>query len=140
MIEKMTRYNFILLGGEEEKFLADLQELGVVDITRSFKPVDDASSKLLQEAENLRNAVTYLGSQDFPDVKPVPVQSENPAAEAFQLQASLAEVNSRLEAARKELAVRQPWGEFSQDVLDDLARKGYKTRWYSVAKKKFAPE
>ena len=36
MIEKMTRYNFILLGGEEEKFLADLQELGVVDITRSF--------------------------------------------------------------------------------------------------------
>ena len=50
MIEKMTRYNFILLGGEEEKFLADLQELGVVDITRSFKPVDDASNQEYYEA------------------------------------------------------------------------------------------
>ena len=66
MIEKMTRYNFILLGGEEEKFLTGLQELGVVDITRSFKPVDDISSRLLHDAENLKSAILFLQDQDFP--------------------------------------------------------------------------
>ena len=42
MIEKMTKYSFILLSADKEKFLEDLTELGVVDITRSSKPVDAA--------------------------------------------------------------------------------------------------
>ena len=43
MIEKMTRYDFILLKGEEEEFLLKLQELGVVDVNRSSRPVDSDS-------------------------------------------------------------------------------------------------
>ena len=118
MIEKMTRYNFILLGGEEEKFLADLQELGVVDITRSFKPVDDASNQLLLQAENLKNAVAFLGAQEFPDVTPLPVSAEDPAEETALLQRRLQDVRFKLEAARKEYAVRRPWGSFNQAGLD----------------------
>ena len=101
MIEKMTRYNFILLGGEEAKFLADLQELGVVDITRSFKPVDDASNQLLLKAENLKDAVDFLSSQDFPEVTPLPVSAEDPAEETALLQRRLQDVRFKLEAARK---------------------------------------
>ena len=44
MIEKMTKYSFILLKGKDEDFLTAVQELGVVDITRSSKPVDKESS------------------------------------------------------------------------------------------------
>ena len=39
MVDKMMKYSFILLSGETEGFLEKLQELGVVDITRSAKPV-----------------------------------------------------------------------------------------------------
>ena len=137
MIEKMTRYNFILLGGEEEKFLADLQELGVVDITRSFKPVDDASNQLLLKAESLKNAVAFLGSQDFPDVTPLPVSAEDPAAETALLQRRLQDVRFKLEAARKEYFLRKPWGNFNQTDFDELEKRGYKTRWYCVSKKIF---
>ena len=35
MIEKMTKYSFVLLKGGEEEFLEQLRELGVVDIKRS---------------------------------------------------------------------------------------------------------
>ena len=41
MIDKMTKYSFILLSGDAPGFLKDLEGLGVVDITRSEKPVDD---------------------------------------------------------------------------------------------------
>ena len=138
MIEKMTRYNFILLGGEEEKFLADLQELGVVDITRSLKPVDDASNQLLLQAENLKNAVAFLGAQEFPDVKPLPVSAEDPAEETSLLQRRLQDVRFKLEAARKEYALRKPWGAFNQADFDELERRGFKTRWYCVSKKVFS--
>ena len=35
MITSMTKYSFILLKGEKDGFLNRLQELGVVDISRS---------------------------------------------------------------------------------------------------------
>ena len=50
MVDKMMKYSFILLSGETEGFLEKLQELGVVDITRSARPIDDCSAKMLDEA------------------------------------------------------------------------------------------
>ena len=35
MVDKMMKYSFILLSGETEGFLNKLQEMGVVDVTRS---------------------------------------------------------------------------------------------------------
>ena len=64
MIEKMTKYSFALLSGDAEKFLLDLEGLGVVDITRSQKPVDDLSSQLSTEAQACRKAINYLSALD----------------------------------------------------------------------------
>ena len=38
MIASMTKYSFILLNGQQDGFLEKLQEIGLVDITRSVKP------------------------------------------------------------------------------------------------------
>ena len=60
MISKMTKYSFILLSEGQETFLERLQELGVVDITRSSRPVDEKSSALLEKAGRLRTlTVSY---------------------------------------------------------------------------------
>lgn len=65
MIEKMTKYSFILLSGESEVFLGNLQELGVVDIQRSRKPVDERSAALLDKTLNTRSAISILEKADF---------------------------------------------------------------------------
>ena len=39
MITKMTKYNFVLMNSGKEEFLESIKELGVVDITRSVKPL-----------------------------------------------------------------------------------------------------
>ena len=36
MISPMTKYSFILLSGQTEEFLSKIQDLGVIDITRSL--------------------------------------------------------------------------------------------------------
>ena len=50
MVTEMTKYDFILLSGDADAFLEKLQSVGVVDITRSLKPVDEKSEKLSARA------------------------------------------------------------------------------------------
>ena len=138
MIEKMTRYNFILPGGEEGAFLARLGELGVIDITRSVKPVDEKSAAMLQEAEKVRETAGWLARQDFNGVRPIASDgAEDPVAEVSVLRDRLQETNVLLEAARKDMQARRPWGSYDPAVLDELAARGYTVRWYGVARKKF---
>ena len=59
MIAKMTQYSFILLHGDKESFLSGLQQLGVVDITRSTKPVDAFSQSLLDNIATLRQDIDF---------------------------------------------------------------------------------
>ena len=87
MISPMTRYSFILLKGEEEGFLEKLQELGMMDITRSAKPVDEHSEELLTKAEAHRNII--------------------PSAKA-----DVAAIQEKIDAATKEREALRVWGEF----------------------------
>ena len=66
MIDRMTRYSFILLSGEQDAFLEKLQEIGLVDITRSVMPVDDASRELLDRAGKLHSLADEIMKADVP--------------------------------------------------------------------------
>ena len=41
MIKKMTKYSFVIFHKDVEGFLNGLQELGLMDITRKSRPVDE---------------------------------------------------------------------------------------------------
>ena len=62
MVTKMTKYSFILLSEQTEGFLNSLQELGVVDISRSLKPIDEQSSGMLAEADRAKKALSILAA------------------------------------------------------------------------------
>ena len=96
MIERMTKYSFVLLASQKDEFLQSLQQLGVVDITRSDKPVDDRSAALLAEADVL--------SREIADI------SAGFDAHLTDLRASLAELLKE----RDEIA---PWGSWDRDLL-----------------------
>ena len=99
MIERMTKYSFVLLASQKDEFLQSLQQLGVVDITRSDKPVDDRSAALLAEADVL--------SREIADI------SAGCDAHLTELRASLAELLKE----RDEIA---PWGSWDRDLLQQL--------------------
>ena len=65
MITKMTKYSFILMTEEKDGFLEQLQELGVVDISRSVKPVDQDSSEILARASRAKKTLEFLESIDY---------------------------------------------------------------------------
>lgn len=138
MIDKMKKYSFILPAEMQEEFLEQLQGFGVVDITRSSRPVDEKSAEMLARAEELRKALRIL--EDVPAEKAVKVSSEDPVADIFALSKSLSTLKVDEAALELEAEARRPWGEFSAESLSHIEEAGYKIRYYKVARKKFSQE
>lgn len=135
MISPMTKYSFVLLCGQTEEFLSKIQELGVIDITRSLKPIDEKSEKLLADADEVKKALSVLKScKGEPDKSSV---SGCSAKDVLDTDERIAELRGELTSAKKELVARKPWGEFSSEELQKLEAKGLQIRFYSCPKKKF---
>lgn len=138
MVTKMTKYSFILLSEQTEGFLNSLQELGVVDISRSLKPIDEQSSGMLAEADRAKKALSILAACKAESEKDFKFDG-CPVDAVLETQDRIAEIAAEIAAAKKEIAVRQPWGSFSSEDIHKLESQGLKLRFYSCMKKKFDP-
>ena len=129
---------------EKDGFLEQLQELGVVDISRSVKPVDQDSSEILARASRAKKTLEFLESIDYrkdADAEAIArttVEIDgDPVAFVDNCQSRLAELSIELAAARKQMDARLPWGEYDKKAIDSLSDLGYKVRYYIVDKKRF---
>ena len=144
MITKMTKYSFILMTEEKEGFLEQLQELGVVDISRSEKPVDSDSSVMFHKAERARKTLEFLEGIDYSneaDAEAIAKATVNidgdPVEFIVECRAKLTELHAALAHAEKQLQATLPWGEYDKKALDGLKDLGYAIRYYAVDAKKF---
>ena len=123
MVDKMMKYSFILLSGETEGFLAKLQELGVVDVTRSAKPIDEHSAAVMDAVSSAKKVIGKLESLNFTKdagqeaiqkAKGTAVLDEDLTAGAQQALVELMELELSKATAEKEVTMRKPWGEFDK--------------------------
>ena len=149
MVDKMIKYSFILLSGETEGFLKNLQELGVVDVTRSAKPIDEHSTKMLDSVASAKRVISRLESINYEKdackegiMKAFgnAVLQNDLVGSAQAVLSELAEIEAAKAAAEKEVKARLPWGDFDKSRLDQLETLGYTVRYYTVNKKKFNSE
>lgn len=144
MITKMTKYSFILLTGEKEGFLEQLQELGVVDISRSVKPVDQDSSEMFAKASRAKKVLEFLESVNYSkdaDAEAIAKATVNVEGDPVDFiedcRAKLGELNASLANAEKQMKARLPWGDYDKSAVDGLKDLGYIVRYYCVDAKRF---
>ena len=139
MIEKMTRYDFILLSGDESRFLAQLQEAGLVDITRSTRPVDEQTAALKTRAGKLQDLLSALERLPIPgDIQPVPFEGDLATA-LPELLDKISTTQEELKASRKALSALKPWGTFSSETLRALEEAGCPLHFHVTPSKVFNP-
>ncbi len=138
------KYSFILMTGEKEGFLEQLQELGVVDISRSVKPVDADSAEMFSKAVRAKNVLEYIENLNFKkdaDSKAIAgttVSIEGDPVDFIEdCRARLGELNTSLANAERQMKARLPWGEYDKEALDRLNDLGYKVRYYCIDAKRF---
>ena len=138
MIASMTQYAFILLRGEERSLLEKLQELGLVDITRSEKPVDECSRGLSSEIELLDGTIQGIQKVEIPEeTQPIPVAGEDLVRLSGDILMHLVQTRSEVKALQKELEERKIWGSFSPAVLQELADAGVPIHFHKISIKAF---
>ena len=126
----MTKYNFILLSGDVEEFLKKLQDVGVMDITRSTKPVDDMSETLSSKAGNYRKALSLLK-----DVTPAEFADKtygDLAEDVINTVNEKGAMESQLSQLYRDMNERLPWGKFDVKNLEKLQECGLKLHFYKA--------
>ena len=126
----MTKYDFILMSGNADAFLKKLQEVGLVDITRSVKPVDEKSEKLSYRAEIYRKAIAALK-----EVEPAEFAEKTYGDLAVNVMETIKgkeEAVNQLAQLRKDLDECRPWGNFDVNDIEKLAQKGLKLHFYKA--------
>ena len=130
MVTEMTKYDFILMSGDADAFLEKLQTVGMVDITRSLKPVDEQSEKLSARADIYRKALSTLKAvekADDPGQKPTDF-----AVEVMETVRDKEALEAQLPQLRKDADELVPWGQFDAKNFDRLKDSGLKLHFYKA--------
>ena len=140
MIEKMTKYSFILLNGQVDTLLEHLQELGLVDITRSTKALDDTSRQMVADIELINGLIQGLKKAKVPEG----TQAEHIDGDIVRLAGGMlmrySDDTVELQNLRKELEEKRIWGKFDTELLQKLSDAGAPVHFHKLPYKKFKPE
>ena len=141
MITPMTKYSFILLNGQQDALLEKIQELGLMDITRSAKPLDEKSQKLAGEIELLDGLLYSIRKVEIPEgTKPVAYKGEG-SEDIVRLAGGtlmlFSESKNKLKNLEKEVRDSKVWGSFDPGIVQKLAEAGLPLHFHIVSQKAF---
>ncbi|MBQ4390364.1 MAG: hypothetical protein II824_10450, partial [Bacteroidales bacterium] len=137
MIASMTKYSFVLLKGEEGPLLEKLQEIGLVDITRSAKPVDGTSQKLAGEVELLDGLIQGLNKAVIPEgIEPEHIDGDIVRLAGGQIM-RYSEDTVEIKVLEKEVKELTVWGSFDRAVVEELAGAGVPLHFHVLPQKQF---
>ena len=136
MISKMIRYDIVLYAGEQERFINELRELGLVDITTSgWEPSENDRSVLLSiEAHNkaVENLKDFSKSSEY-DANAQLFANGEEAYEAYvaarEERTRLQQEMARLQKLADDIA---PWGRYSEEDITKLAERGVTLRYFTT--------
>ena len=140
MITPMTKYSFILLSGEQDSLLERLQELGLVDITRSAKPMDDTSRKFAGDIELIDGLIHGLRKAEIPEGTVPEFIDGDIVRLAGGMLMRYSDDTVEIKQMQKEISDLQQWGHYDPEVLEDLAGAGVPVHFHKLSNKAFKPE
>ncbi|MBQ3813610.1 MAG: ATPase V [Bacteroidales bacterium] len=136
----MTKYSFVLLNGTQEELLTSLQEIGLVDITRSIKPIDEASQNLKAEIELLDGLIRGLREADIPEGTVPEFIDGDIVRLAGGMLMRYSDDTVEIKQLQSEISDLRQWGQFDAEVLGELARAGVPVHFHKLSTKAFKPE
>ena len=146
MIKKMTKYSFVVFHKEVEDFLKNLQEIGVVDVTRQKRAIDSYSMEKFEEIAKYNAAASALkrikdealkAKEEIPAGKP---ECENLLVHYTNMVARRDLLKGKLSTLKAEYAEALPWGAFTSENFKALENLSLVPYFYSVSAQKYNKE
>ena len=143
MIIPMNKYIFVMHHSASEPFLKKVQELGLVDIVRGQKAIDDRSKEMHDLLVRYKSASKFLSAQKpISETKEAFVPDKDPLALLTEIEDAIIQkeqIETRKLALRKEMDAAALWGAFNQADRAKIQALGYTLHAYSVSEKRYQP-
>ncbi len=148
MITQMTKYSFVLLSEQTQDFLKKLQDLGMVDINRQEKPVDEHSKELTNQLVRINQTVTRLkqvakekDQKEKTKKKIVPFEGDAPSLleEATRLFSEKEVLRNDINVLNEQIKQAEPWGIFTEEDLEKIESMGFTLHAYVQPVKRLNP-
>ncbi len=122
MIEKMTKYTFLVFHGDYDAFLNNIREAGVVHINEKAEGYAENENlqQVLAQAKNLERILAQGASDEL-------MQTKN-------------ELESKRAAIKTEILRMQVWGNFDFQTIENLRQAGYDLHFYSCSASQYKEE
>lgn len=151
MITKMDKYSFVLFHSDLAPFLAKVQELGMVDITREHKAVDSISSGLFSLGKRYVKAIkdleihkASLSSEEYDNIIVAQEIKEKEPENLLEYteEAILRRDQLKLdfEQLKKDYNDSRQWGPLQKEEIEKIEKLGYNLHLYSVSEKGYKSE
>lgn len=148
MIQRMSKYSFVIYHREYEEFLLALRDLGVVHISERNNPkeVDHLKAMLERRAHlvALRRTLGDYLPEEMPEPEPLPTITQEAGERAVQdLEHDLAQRSktlSSIQLKHQEIAEQEIWGDFEPAQIARLGEAGYHLAFYTTAATAFTED
>lgn len=138
MIVPMIKYSFLVYHRDFEGFLSKLQELGVVDVARENRSVDEEEKQIINRIDRIRLVKRLLQERTLPDkAKTLTLSADEIADRVELLLKERDQLDNAIKKAQKELAEVKPWGDFDAELVKKLAEKGVTLRYFVATERSF---
>ncbi|MDR1594446.1 MAG: hypothetical protein LBS43_08200 [Prevotellaceae bacterium] len=134
----MIKYNFLLYHGDFNRFLEQLQELGMVHVESRNVELDEETNKVVRKADNLNKIIAGLKTvETSPDAVPFDGNA-NALVEAYSgVMEQLAKLEVSISKINKDIEEATPWGDFDANDIERLTSLGLTPQFYAVQVKQY---
>ncbi|NJM16962.1 MAG: hypothetical protein HC896_17725 [Bacteroidales bacterium] len=141
MIIPMRKYSFLVYHKDLDKFLADIQEIGLVHVVRKQEGLseDEALMQLQQQIKKTDAAIATFEKHKTDEVTAQPslYNSKTILSKLDETQLQLDKIEQEKQSLQKEMAHAAPWGEFDAGYLNKLNSAGLRVNFYTCPEKAF---
>ncbi len=142
MVERMKRLSILIHSSVKERFLENLQQLGVVDLNMDFSKENDRISDLKFKINRIKKAKNFLLSflKENKVKENKKIVCENISDLLEKIENSQKEYESLLERIKQtdeEIKILERWGEFDPIIFAKLEKEGIFVRFYSCSSEEF---
>ena len=141
MIVPMFKYSFVVYHREYDEFLKKIAALGVVDVSVNRNDVDDSIRNMMLINAQISELIRFLSNRKVPlSDAPVFKSGSEVISEVKEIQIQLEKLQHKASLLKKEIALAEPWGSYSTDLIRKLHEDGYIVRFYTTPERRFTGE
>lgn len=138
MIVPMMKYNFLIFYKEYERFLKNLQELGLLHVVKKNVVFTDEIRKLLDDISLYDSVVHFLRNyQDAERVSEDAAPGTEILEDITQSKKEIKRLKDQLEELNKSYDKAALWGDFSNDIIQNLENEGIHLEFFKSSRKKY---